>query len=280
MKRQYISAMFDIDGTLTEMGSQEIPLPLAQKLADLSLKMPLAFATGRNLNHLEGKLDQIISRSKDPERSRLNWYITCENGAAGFFYNPKTKTYEEFYRINWDENLIDRKELEKHLLDDIGHLIDSMEMRTTQFLIRPPREQPFNPEKRAKLTAKITRIAEKTLAKFPHADHFEVLDSQIAVHISPKNANKDQGIKQFAQYLKKTRNLDPGPQARNILVIGDQAAPGFNDYALLKGDFGTPFSVDSLNPDSQWPLPVLRGDKVMKGPEGTLFLIEKTLFLT
>jgi len=96
MKRQYISAMFDIDGTLTEMGSQEIPLPLAQKLADLSLKMPLAFATGRNLNHLEGKLDQIISRSKTQKDHASTGTSHAKTAQQASFTTQKPKPTKNF----------------------------------------------------------------------------------------------------------------------------------------------------------------------------------------
>lgn len=269
--------MFDIDGTLTEIGSNEIPISLAKRLAELSLRIPLAFATGRNLNHIIGKMGQILAHSTDPGTTRKNWYVICENGAAGFFYNLDKWDYEEFYRINWDENLINRAELKKALEEALKDLIDSMEMRTTQFLIRPKKEG-MTIEEINILTAKITQISREILVKFPNSDQFEVLDSSIAVHISPKNANKDQGIKRFTKFLEEKLGLDTGESARNIMVVGDQAAPGRNDYALLKGDYGTPFTVGDASSDSKWPLQVLNGEKILTGPMATLYLLENNFF--
>ena len=265
--------MFDIDGTLTEIGSNEIPIPLAKKLAELSLRMPLAFATGRNLNHIAGKMDQILVHSQDPETTRKNWYVICENGAAGFFYN--SGNYDEFYRINWDENLINRTELQKALEKGLEDLIDSMELRTTQFLIRPKKDGLTIAEIN-NLAAKITEISRQILAKFPNSDQFEVLDSSIAVHVSPKNANKDQGILHFAQFLEEKFGFDVGEKAKNIMIVGDQAAEGRNDYALLKGDYGTPFTVGDWDSESKWPLTVLDGGKILTGPMATLYLLENS----
>ncbi len=264
--------MFDIDGTITEIGQQEIPDALAQKMADLSLQMPLAFGTGRILDHLQGKLDQVLAKSKDPEKTRKNWYIIAENGGVGYYWDLQASSYKEFYRIAWDDNLINREELKAKIEEAGKGLVHSISLNPTQFLIRPFREG-IPIEEVPKNTAKITKIAKKIIESYPEACKFEVLDSSIAVHISPKNANKDEGIRRYAQLLKDKLGLDPGELARNILVIGDQAAPGRNDYAFLKGDVGTPFTVEDTNPDAEWPLPVFDGEKTLKGPSATLQLL-------
>ncbi len=265
--------MFDIDGTLTEPWDKTVPVELAQFLADLSLKMPLAFATGRSLEHLQSQMDQILSRSSDIEVSRKNWFVTAENGAAGYYYDPGKEDYIEFFRIEWDDNRLDRKKLDAQIHAELGDIIHSTELRRTQLLVRPKKDG-LSIEERIKLTAQIAARLEPMMAQYEHGDEFEALDSTIAVHISPKNANKDQGVIRYAELLKE-KGIDVGENAKNILIVGDQALPGRNDYELLNGKHGTPFTVGDVNPESEWPVPVFDGEETMHGPAGTLALIRR-----
>jgi len=276
LKRQYISVIFDIDGTITEIGDHKIPDSLAQKMADLSIHMPLAFGTGRILDHLQDSLDQILKKSKDPGKTRENWYIIAENGGAGYFWDKEERAYKEFYRIAWDNSLIDREELKEKVKEACEGLAKSISINQTQFLIRPYREEVPMKEVQ-KNTAKITKIAREIIESYPSGNEFEALDSSIAVHVSPKHGNKDEGIKRYAQLLQEKLGLDIGGLARNVLVIGDQAAKGRNDHAFLKGDIGTPFTVEDTT-DAQWPLPVFDGEKIITGPKATLHLMNTVNF--
>ncbi|OIP81447.1 hypothetical protein COW94_04395 [Candidatus Peregrinibacteria bacterium CG22_combo_CG10-13_8_21_14_all_44_10] len=254
-----------------------MPVALAKKMADLSLKMPIAFGTGRIMEHLQGHIEQILRFSKDPETTKKNWYIIGENGGAGHWYNPDSKSYEEFYRVDWDSSLIDRQKLKALISKEAKQLIESISINQTQFLIRPYREGvPIGQV--AKNTAKIKEIADTIMRSYKGHNEFEVLDSSIAVHINPKTANKDLGVRMYAKLLSAKLGIQSGESARDIMVIGDQAGPGRNDYEFLKGDIGTPFTVGDLDHVAEWPLPVFDGDNVIKGPEGTLYLIEKAKF--
>ncbi|MBU1019140.1 MAG: HAD-IIB family hydrolase [Patescibacteria group bacterium] len=268
----FTAAMFDIDGTLTEIGKKGIPEPLAKKLAELSMRVPLSFATGRSLPQIKEKLEEILAFASDPEKARKNWHSICENGALGYFYNPGKGDFEQYYHIKWDETVISREKLKKRLEEELKDLYDAILLRKTQLLIRVTEGEDFSKEILKKVQ-KIAKITKKTLKEFPGHEQFEVLDSGIAVHISPKNANKDQGIKHFAQ------RLGIELPAREILVVGDQAGEGRNDVALLRGEYGTPYSAGELDPDSNWPLPILDDDGgKLKGPEATLALLQKTEF--
>lgn len=259
--------MFDIDGTLTAIGGTEISESLAKILAELSLKMPLAFVTGRTINHTKGKiLSQILKHSTNPLKTQQNWYFICENGALGYFFDKHKNDYELFYEIKWDQKKLDRKALKYELEHGLKDLCESVEERNTQLLLRP---------KGPGLTATITRAGAKILNKFENGNEFEILDSDLAAHVSPKNANKDQGVKRLAEYLLAKRGIDCGRNAQKIAVIGDQPAIGKNDHALLKGKFGTPFTVGETTGE-KWPLPVFdEGGSRLKGPKATEWVVGK-----
>jgi len=276
-KTKFIAAMFDMDGTLTELEHTEIPVPLARELASLSEKMPLAFATGRDLKHVRKTLEQqILIYAKDKTKARKNWHMVCENGALGYFFDEKSGKYKEFYSINWDSRLLSKKRLEKEIQRVLGDLFESVgETRKTQLLIRLYKKDLKTQKDRFERVKKTAKICQKVLSEFKNGRKFEALESGLAIHISPKNANKDQGIIRFAKYLKQKYGLDAGKAARNILVVGDQPGKGKNDDAFLKGKYGTPFTVGETT-DKKWPLKVIGADgKVLKGPKGTLFLLKK-----
>lgn len=276
-KPEFIAAMFDIDGTLTKLENDNIPVPLAQKLASLSKKMPLAFATGRDIRHAEKKLKkQILIYAKDKKSACKNWHMICENGALGYFFDEKSQKYKEFYKIKWNPRLLNRKKLKKEIQKALGKLLESVdETRETQFLIRPCKKDLKTQKDRLKRVKTSAKICEKVLSKFKNGYKFETLESGLAIHISPKNANKDQGIIKFAKYLKEKYELNAGKSARKILVIGDQPGKGKNDDAFLNGKYGTPFTVGETT-GKKWPLPVVNDSRhILKGPIGTLFLLKK-----
>ena len=264
--------MFDIDGTLTTIGKREIPEDLARKLAEVSLEVPMAFATGRVLPQVLQKLEEILKYSEDPEKSRRNWCAICENGALGYFYNPETEDYETFYNIEWDESVIDREDLKERLEEKLGGIEDSVELRQTQILIRITRNDVFSEEILQKVL-EAAEISREVLTEYPGNEEFEALESGIAVHLSPKDANKDQGIKRFAEYL----GLEL--PAREILVVGDQPCSGGNDVALLRGDYGTPYTAGEIEEGMEWPLPILgdNGER-LEGPEATLRILQEVEF--
>src|SRR3989339_645646 len=263
--KEYVSVMFDIDGTLTEIGESKIPQSLAQNLADLSLKMPLAFVTGRTISHTRDKiLSQILALSSNPLKTQKNWYFICENGALGYFFDTRKKKYDLFYEIKWDMQRLDRKALKAELEHGLKKLCESVEERHTQLLLRPTGPG---------MTVAIAKKGAQILEKFEYGDEFEILDSDLAVHISPKNANKDQGVKRLAEFLVAKRGIDAGRNAQKIVVIGDQPSIGKNDHALLKGKFGTPFTVGDISSE-KWPLPIFDGKgNRLKGPKGTEWLV-------
>lgn len=276
--RTYHGALFDIDGTLAEVGTHEIPMPLKVKLAELSRTVPMGFCTGRRFDGILEKLQEILDHAEDEEASRRNWYLFLENASIGVRYNPTTKAYERFYEFLWPEKYLAMRTV-YDLLEAPMKALDDCELRMNECNVGVYvtfRERYGKAELRA-VTAKMAHLARELLTNVPGAETFHVVDSGVAVHVISRQADKDTGIREFAKILRQ-QGYSIGPEAREILVVGDQPGPGYNDEKLLEGKWGTPFTADMILPDQLYPIPIFEGERMLSGPDATLSLLNRIPF--
>lgn len=268
LAQPYRAAMFDIDGTLTEMGESHVPQPLRHKLCEVSRAVPVAFCSGRKFDGILGKLEEILAEVSPAERPALrrNWYFFLENGAIGVRYNAKEEQHERFYTFEWPESLIPIMEMQSLVAREVSSLARA-EVRRNEFNVG------IYPEKAlAEITAVIASHLKLYLKTRSDWGIFHVVDSGVAVHVMPKFPDKDYGIVRFAEVLREERGVTFSPEIREILVVGDQPGPGFNDERFLNGKNGTPFTVGRRLAGA-FPLSVEREGVPLNGPEGTLHLL-------
>jgi hypothetical protein len=125
-----------------------------------------------------------------------------------------------------------------------------------------------------KIYKEVIKFLKKINPKYEKFVH--VGNSGIGVIVCPANADKDRGIIEFAKFLKRKRGLKIGKNAREILVIGDSARKGGNDYYFLKGEYGTPFTVGAFEEKRKYPK-VARDSsgKRLMHEKGTRYLLKK-----
>jgi HAD superfamily hydrolase (TIGR01484 family) len=281
------AAMFDFDGTVTEKG-QYMPTPkMAEVLVDLSHKMPIAFCTGRQLESFEAHglkyLQEEIS-PKNLEKFYENLFLFAENGAIGYQFNSTLDEFEEFYRVKWPEEFCDQLKLKDELslaVKDIGEVFYNAHqvvivIRTKLYYVkeseRDMKEVYLISKKIFKIITDLLKKIDKNFEKYVH-----VGNAGIGVVIGPANGDKDMAISRFARYLQENRGIQFTPKAREILVVGDQAQKGGNDYYFLKGTFGTPYTVGLKEKGQKYPLEVFAGDEKLFNAAGTMSLIKSLL---
>ncbi len=291
-KALFKAAMFDFDGTVTEKGVYTPSQKMADTLVKLAQRMPIAFCTGRQLeSFVNHGLNSLIEEIK-PEMLKPfleNLCLMAENGSIGYYFDMKKNKFEEFYRISWPKDFIDKEKLKLMLLEaikDYGYLHHSEEypshrvsiVLTTLLASIPPEERDINEVYRLsgeifKKTIELLEKLDPDYEKFVH-----VGNSGIGVLITPANGDKDTGIKKFAEFLKEKRNISFDEKAREILVAGDSHQRSGNDYYFLKGDFGTPFTVGEADILAPSPKPVLdKNGKKLLNSKGTIYLIQSIL---
>lgn len=266
LKHRYKAVAFDIDGTLTEISRWRIPETLCAVLNNLPADIPLAFCTGRSMEHIQKKLTHIFKDAPDPDIQRKRWHILSENGGAAYTWNPRKKDYDKFLDVVWPDSVITQEALAAFITNKLGwhvlivHREHSMVVRFHDWVYVFPR---------------IARIlSRRTAAKLNHL--FEkmgiqkdliVQDSGIGNLIIPITSGKGKAVAHWAKHMKL--------KLSDILVIGDQAHPGENDEEFLCGRYGTAFTVGRQT-NNLYPLPVLddKGKKLW-GPRGTEFLLRK-----
>ncbi|MFA4814732.1 MAG: HAD-IIB family hydrolase [Candidatus Gracilibacteria bacterium] len=268
MKRKYKAVVFDIDGTLTELSRWLIPGTLCAALNNLPPAVPLAFCTGRSIEHIKGKLLHIFKYAKNPELQQKRWHILAENGGAGYTYNPRKKDYEKFFNVTWPDAVITQDALEAFIKNKLGWHVQifikehSMVVRFHDWIYIFPR-----------IARIVSRHTAKQLMRLFKKMGIEkdllVQDAGVGDLIIPSRSGKGKAVARWAKHLKIP--------LRTILVIGDQASPGENDEEFLCGKYGTPFTVGRQT-SKLYPLPVLdeKGKKLW-GPRGTEWLL-KILF--
>lgn len=286
------AAMFDFDGTVTEKGVYSPSQEMADTLVKLAQKMPIAFCTGRQLesfvNHgLKTLIEEINPKMLNPFLENL--CLMAENGSIGYYFDIKKNQFEEFYRIPWPSDFVDKGKLIKMLeeaIKDYGYLHHSPEypshrvsiVLTTLLASIPPEKRDINEvyglsDKIFEKTIEVLEKIDPNYEKFLH-----IGNSGIGVLITPANGDKDTGIKKFAEFLKEKRNISFDENFKEILVVGDSHQRSGNDYYFLKGQRGTPFTVGEAAIEEPYPKPVLdESGKRLLNSEGTIYLINSIL---
>lgn len=232
---KYKAVMFDIDGTLTELGERVIPDFLVAKLNELTRSgVSCAVCSGRH--HSESILDRL--KVDSPEK----WVLITENGAAG--YSFKNGSWNEFYRIPWPSGTILKDELADILQKRMTFSRFFNNLSTIIFRPDVPLE--------ASATEVATKCDEydsivKKIFKEMNITGLHISNSRIGIIIGPENGDKDAGVLEFAKFLGIS-------DTKEIVCIGDQPNKGYNDHYFLNGKYGTPFTV--------------------KGPKDTLKVLE------
>lgn len=266
LKHHYKAVAFDIDGTLTELSRWTIPDTLCAVLNNLPREVPLAFCTGRSMEHIQGKLTHIFKNASDADIQRKRWHILAENGGAGYTWNTRKKDYDKFLDVTWPSAVITQEALAAFIKDKLGRLViiinkeHSMVIRFHDWIYVFPRIARLFSRRTAK---KLTHL----FAQMDIKKEIIIQDSGIGNLLIPKESGKGKAIARWAKHL--------GIPVKDILVIGDQANPGENDEEFLCGRYGTPFTVGRQT-TNLYPLPVLdeKGRKLW-GPRGTEWLLRK-----
>jgi len=270
LRRSYKAVAFDIDGTLTPFGRWTIPESLRETLLAIPPTIPLAFCSGRSLDHVQGKLTSICGETENPESQLKRWYILAENGGAAYEYKPRKHTHETFFEIPWPSQHITQDAMEAFIKDKYGWHVIIM-IRDHSMVIRYPDWIYLFPRATRILSRHIAKSLRKLFEKMGLDGDFLVEDSGIGNLIIPKESGKGKVIKVWAKHL--------GIAVEDILVIGDQAKKGENDEEFLSGRYGTAFTVGHQTKNLH-PFPVVdeKGRKVW-GPKGTEYLLKKLFIL-
>ena len=258
LQRHYKAVAFDIDGTLTPFGRWTIPKSLRETLLAMPKNIPLAFCTGRSIEHIQTKLTH--------EAELKRWYVLAENGGAAYKYNPRTHAHEMFFEIPWPKHIITQDAMEAFIKDKYGWHVEVV-IRDHSVVIRYPSWFYLLPRGTRILSRHTATSLRKFFEKIGLDGHFLVEDSGIGNLIIPAESGKGKVIKVWAKQL--------GISMKDILVIGDQAKKGENDEEFLSGHYGTAFTVGHQT-DNIHPFPVVdeKGRKLW-GPVGTEYLLKK-----
>ncbi len=278
--------MFDFDGTITEKGQSCPSAEMVDTLVRLSQKMPIGFCTGRQLESFERHgLDEILEQINDDKREKFleNLYLFAENGAVGYDFHPEKHKFEEFYRVPWPKDLIDRDELKKMVNKAVVEYGDIYENAHRVVIVI--RTKLHDVDKRDinevyKLSEKIYEVSKTLLAKISpnYEEYLHVGNSGLGVIIGPANGDKDHGILEFAKILKERRNFEFNEKLREIIVFGDSGHVGGNDHFFLKGDLGSPYSVGEFYSKNSYPKPVIdsNGKRILHA-KGTIHFLENEI---
>ncbi|MBI5754146.1 HAD hydrolase family protein [Candidatus Peregrinibacteria bacterium] len=286
LRKKFKAAMFDFDGTLTEKGENYPPKEVADALVNLSQKMPIGFCTGRQLESFKARaLSHLLEQVNEEEKPRFikNLYLFAENGALGYDFDSTKNDFEEIYRVKWPEEFIEREKLRSILNEEIkeyGQILYNAHEIVVVMGSKYYYEENPNIDKVYELSGKIYEITLKVLAKInPEYERFvHVGNSGIGVLISPAQGDKDSAIEKFGQFLEQTRGLNFEKDYRDVLVAGDSAQVGGNDFYFLNGRFGTPFSVGEILPQNSSLQSIFddAGNRLLHA-DGTLKLIKSLL---
>ncbi len=265
LQKKYRAVAFDFDGTLTPFARFEIPTELKIKLAHLPPHVPRALCTGRDLKFVRQQLDNIVAHAENPNEEKKRWTLFTENGAEGFVWNAERKDFEQFFEVEWPETTVPQEKLVA-LLSQKGGFWNRVLARPHTVVMRHHNWIYYLP----KLTRIFSRRMHKKLERWIReewaASYLQIQDSGIGNVVLPVLAGKGNAMRRWVERLK----IDP----KTLVVVGDQAAKGGNDYDFLSGEVGTAFTVGELSQEAA-PLAVFDAKgRRLQGPEGTRTLLE------
>jgi hydroxymethylpyrimidine pyrophosphatase-like HAD family hydrolase len=277
---KFKAVMMDFDGTVTAKGSVVPSKKMIKKLIELARKMPIAFCTGRQLESLEKRgLNMIIEQIPVKERADIlsNIFLMGENGSMGYYFDKKLGKYKEFYRAKWPDELITKAKLKKILAPRIEKFGEIINLHRVVVVMRAHHIDGITPiEEVYAESAEMLKICEEFFGQYKNYEKYmHIGDSGIGVILCPAKGDKDNGTKEFARFLSAKRGMKFSKNLKDILVIGDSAKKGGNDYYFLQGKYGTPFTVGYYDKKLKYPQPVLNNQgKRLLHATGTLSLLE------
>ncbi len=283
---KYRAAIFDFDGTVTEKGVYSPSQEMADALVDLAHQMPIAFCTGRQLESFLHRGLGVLMEEIVPEKRESflkNLFLMAENGSVGYYYDEQTANFKEFYKVEWPEAFVPRVKLMKMVDEAVkehGEVYYNAHKVIIVVRTNLHNYDERNVEDVYALSDKIYEVLVDLMQEFDKdfERHVHVGNSGIGCLICPAKGDKDRGVREFADFLRKNRGMEFDEEAREILVIGDRPQPSGNDYYLLKGDVGSPFTVGCLVDGAEFPKPVLDSSgKRLQNAVGTLHMIRGIL---
>lgn len=280
MTSQYAGIVFDIDGTLTVFGEEIIPAFAAETLARISTEVPVAVCTARTLRHALEAITPVFARSSNPDYCKRNWYFFCENGGIGYAFNNDKNDYEEIYRVLYPYTEEQRQGMFSRLKDSVKELCGESKTNEISMVFKPANKYTAPLEEVQKTCHQMAEILKGKLQMIDAKNALRIGDSGTGVDIYPYNGDKLTGVKAFAKILQEKRGINLGEKLTELVLIGDSVQNNGNDTVFLSGEIGTPFCVGEIGPNANYPLPVfdLSDNSILKGPEGTIYLVNNLKF--
>lgn len=281
LQREYVGCVFDVDGTLKERGEKFIPAFMLDTLAKMSMQIPMALSTGRNLHLAYEKIAPVFTHAGDPIFCQLNWFLICENGAIGYYFEQVEKKYKEMYRVAYPYDEDHRQMVYTKVKAALEGKLSEAYLNNVSIVFSPLNRNTADPEIVKQESAEIARIAHEIVRDLDPKGALLVGDAGLAINIYPRDGNKEYGLFELGKFLREKRGINIDPEVKDLVCFGDQPQPGGNDEIFLNGHFGTPFTVGDLHPANVLPLPVYDdAGQIMKGPEATMSLITRLKFRT
>lgn len=279
---KFKAVMMDFDGTVTKKGSNVPSKKMIETLIEVAKKVPIAFCTGRQLESFKRRGFKAILKSISPKDCKVleNIFLIGENGSMGYYYDKKICDYKEFYRAKWPEKFVSKRKLSKIITSRIAKFGEIIKGHRVVMVLRGGEVEQLSINKIYKNSAEIFKICHKTLSDLNqnYEKYLHIGDSGLGVIICPADGDKDTGIKKFADFLAKKKKIKFGKNYREMLVIGDSAKKGGNDYYFLKGIYGTPFTVGFHDPKAKIPYPAINPNgKRLLHDTGTIMLLQHNL---
>lgn len=223
MKPQGIA--FDLDETLTP-SKQPMTPEMADSVCCLTKIMPIAIVSGATHERF---LKQVVQYLDSAILPRVTLYPTC--GAASYIYKngfwiplyERKISAEEASRIT---SILENTAAEIGLLDNTKVWGPRTEWRGSQVTLSAlgqdaPYEEKFGWDKDKK---KRLHLRELLLPQLPEYDI--ALGGTTSVDIVEKGIDKAHAVNKFAEQLKVP--------VENIMYVGDDLAPGGNDYVVAE----------------------------------------------
>ena len=277
LMQKYNAVCLDIDGTLTEKGSNNIDKRIIDKIIDLlNNRVPIVFITGRGETGL-GELKELLTSSLNS-------------------LNIENKDYERIFALTNDGARLFMSSKE-NLFSDSSYLIDVNEINILKY-ISQKLEKSINDE----FIKKICHIGYSTnllnndilnvriiMDSTKEEDYIyikKLLNDLIYPYtnlIISEGIYKDKVVFQLGfsrkdNAIQKTEDILGIPK-NSMLRIGDCGHIDGNDYYMLNCPQG--FSVDKCNDSNDSCFPIINENgEVIKGVDATVYLLDHAKILS
>lgn len=281
--KKFKAAMFDFDGTITEKGVNAIDQGVMEEFARLLRRgFPIAICTGRQLDSFKRRIKTLHDylEKHGGTDSLKNLYLLGENGALGYYFDPKTKRYRVFHEASWPVDF-PKEKFAKGLYKATKKIARALDHKIP--IVLRPDDMELDIHDTYKVSGEIYDLTRAYIKKFPYKNIKKIIhlgNSGLGCLICPANGDKDTAIKAFHDFLRDKRGVkfsEHDKRLREIMVVGDNPQKGGNDYYFLNGRYGTAFSVCERCHEKFFGMPYLvRGDEghLLFNSKGTLYLLK------